>query len=81
MKWSIIFGVLMLIPLILTDSLYYGKLVIAPLNIVLYNVFSPHGANLYGIEPWTFYFSNLLLNFNLVLLASAASLPVMVSHI
>lgn len=78
LKWSIIFGVLLLIPLIVTDSLYYGKLVIAPLNIVLYNVFSSHGANLYGTEPWSFYFSNLLLNFNLALVASAASLPVMV---
>ena len=26
----------------------FGKLVIAPLNIVMYNVFSDHGANLYG---------------------------------
>lgn len=78
-KWSAIFGVLLLVPLIVTDTLYYGKLVIAPLNIVLYNVFSSHGANLYGTEPWTFYFSNLLLNFNLALIASAASLPVMVS--
>ena len=30
------------------DSYYYGKLVIAPLNIVLYNVFTPHGPDLYG---------------------------------
>lgn len=30
------------------DHLYYGKIVIAPLNIVLYNVFSEHGADLYG---------------------------------
>lgn len=30
------------------DSYYYGKLVVAPLNIVLYNVFTPHGPDLYG---------------------------------
>ena len=35
-------------PLSQIDSYYYGGLVIAPLNIVLYNVFSSHGANLYG---------------------------------
>lgn len=31
------------------DSYFYGKLVIAPLNILLYNVFTPHGPDLYGI--------------------------------
>lgn len=30
------------------DSYYYGKLVVTPLNIVLYNVFTPHGPDLYG---------------------------------
>lgn len=30
------------------DSYFYGKLVIAPLNILLYNVFTPHGPDLYG---------------------------------
>ena len=60
------------------DSHHYGKLVIAPLNIVLYNVFSSHGANLYGSEPWTFYFLNLALNFNIALIASAAALPAMI---
>lgn len=80
-KWSVMFGVLLAVPLIVTDTLYYGKIVIAPLNIVLYNVFSSHGANLYGTEPWTFYFLNLTLNFNLALISSAASLPVLVSHL
>ena len=31
------------------DYHYYGKLVIAPLNIVLYNVFTDHGPDLYGM--------------------------------
>ena len=30
------------------DSHYYGGVVIAPLNIVLYNVFSDHGPDIYG---------------------------------
>lgn len=30
------------------DSKHFGKLVIAPLNIVLYNVFTSHGPDLYG---------------------------------
>lgn len=36
------------IPLVAVDSYFYGKLVIAPLNILLYNVFTPHGPDLYG---------------------------------
>lgn len=36
------------VPLMAVDSFFYGKLVIAPLNILLYNVFTPHGPDLYG---------------------------------
>ena len=35
----------------LIDTFYFGKLVIAPLNIMLYNVLSDHGPDLYG-EWW-----------------------------
>ena len=34
--------------MIAIDQQYYGKLVVAPLNIVLYNVFSEHGPDIYG---------------------------------
>lgn len=37
------------VPLVAVDSYFYGKLVIAPLNILLYNVFTPHGPDLYGM--------------------------------
>ena len=30
------------------DSIYYGKFVCTPLNIILYNVFGKGGPNLYG---------------------------------
>ncbi|XP_064424785.1 alpha-1,2-mannosyltransferase ALG9 isoform X2 [Latimeria chalumnae] len=46
-KWSLIALGLFLVPLVCVDSYYYGKLVIAPMNIVLYNVFTPHGPDLY----------------------------------
>lgn len=59
------FKILCQIPLIAIDSSYYGKLVIAPLNIVKYNVFTNHGPDLYGVEPWYFYFLNCFLNFNI----------------
>ena len=53
---------------VLCDSHYYGKPVLASLNIVLYNVFTPHGPDLYGTEPAQFYLLNGFLNFNLVFL-------------
>ena len=65
LKWSMISTVAILIPQILIDSHYYGKLVIAPFNIVKYNVFSSHGPDLFGTEPWTYYLLNGLVNFNI----------------
>lgn len=45
-------------------------------NIVKYNVFSKGGGpELYGTEPWTFYFKNLALNFNLWFLLALVALP------
>lgn len=68
------------VPLIIVDSYYYGRLVIAPLNAVLYNVFNSHGGpELYGVEGAAFYLINLSLNFNLALIASLFSLPMLVS--
>merc|ERR1711962_1606859 len=76
--WAFCIGVAILIPLVAIDSHYYGKTVLAPLNIVLYNVFGGGGPDLYGVEPWTFYFINGLLNFNIVFIMALVSLPVCV---
>lgn len=64
--WSMVSGVTVSLPMIAIDSNYFGKLTIAPLNIVLYNVFTSHGPNLYGTEPWSFYFINGFLNYNII---------------
>ncbi|XP_063111812.1 alpha-1,2-mannosyltransferase ALG9 isoform X2 [Cavia porcellus] len=45
--WSLVSLILFLVPVVVIDSYYYGKLVIAPLNILLYNVFTSHGPDLY----------------------------------
>jgi len=58
-------GLLVCAPMLLVDSYFYGAAVLAPLNIVRYNVLSG-GSELYGTEPWHFYVLNLLLNWNLV---------------
>lgn len=63
----------------IVDSYYYGKLVVAPLNAILYNVFNSNGGpELYGVEGALYYPINLFLNFNLVLIASLASLPMLI---
>lgn len=50
------------------DSFFYREFTVAPLNAVLYNVFSTadRGPDIFGTEPWHYYIRNLLLNFNLV---------------
>lgn len=64
---SFVCGGVLAAALLTVDSYFYGKVVLAPLNIVLYNIFPVPGAgpNLYGVEPWTFYFTNLFLNCNI----------------
>lgn len=59
----------------LFDSSYYGKPTNAPLNIVWYNVFTGHGPDLYGTEPWHFYLVNGFLNFNVAFVLALAVLP------
>jgi alpha-1,2-mannosyltransferase len=50
-RWSLISVVTILLPQVAIDSMYYGKLVVAPLNIVKYNIFTDHGPDLYGKFP------------------------------
>ena len=48
MSWSVGSALVILGPMVYYDSTMFGKLVIAPLNIVLYNVVTSHGPDLYG---------------------------------
>ena len=78
--WCIFMGLIAFIILpSVVDSMYYGKPVSALLNIVKYNALGMgggrDGANLYGTEPWNFYIKNLALNFNLHMVTSLLSLP------
>ena len=65
-NWSVISAIGILTPQVMVDSYFYGKPVLASLNIVMYNVFTSHGPDLYGTEPATFYLINGILNFNIV---------------
>ncbi|CAG9782679.1 unnamed protein product [Diatraea saccharalis] len=72
-KWSVISLILILVPTVALDSWHYGRLVVAPWNIVAYNIFTEHGPDLYGVEPWTYYFVNGFLNFNIVWVLALSS--------
>ncbi|KAK6503636.1 mannosyltransferase [Arthrobotrys musiformis] len=76
LAWGVTMPLIVLISVIGVDSLAYRKLVFVPLNIVLYNVFggSERGPDLYGTEPWWYYFANLSLNFNAMAAVAFASI-------
>jgi alpha-1,2-mannosyltransferase len=63
------------------SSAFYRLPTLVPLNIVLYNVFSPphKGPNIYGTESWDFYLRNLLLNFHIFLPLALLSLPLFIA--
>ncbi|XP_069676625.1 alpha-1,2-mannosyltransferase ALG9 isoform X1 [Periplaneta americana] len=75
-QWSAISVVVILLPMVKLDSSYFGRWVVAPYNIVYYNVFTSHGPDLYGTEPFHFYFVNGFLNFNFVFIAALLT-PIM----
>ena len=64
---------------IAVDAFFYHKLVLVPLNIVLYNVFSGsgRGPNAFGTEPANFYIRNLLVNFNVWFVLAGLAVPVL----
>ncbi|ODV76686.1 glycosyltransferase family 22 protein [Suhomyces tanzawaensis NRRL Y-17324] len=52
----------------LIDSYFYSKILLVPLNIVFYNVFGGEGEGpeIFGVEPFSYYILNLLVNFNII---------------
>uniref|UniRef100_A0A915Q075 Mannosyltransferase n=1 Tax=Setaria digitata TaxID=48799 RepID=A0A915Q075_9BILA len=74
-NYALISGAAIIAALVIVDSYYFGHIVLAPLNIVLYNVFSPYGPNLYGVEDIKFYIKNLLLNWNIVVFLFPLAVP------
>uniref|UniRef100_A0A182VXH3 Mannosyltransferase n=1 Tax=Anopheles minimus TaxID=112268 RepID=A0A182VXH3_9DIPT len=71
-KNALFFGCLFGVPIVLIDSIYFGKFTVAALNIIHYNVFTSHGPDLYGVEPVMFYAKNLFLNHNITMMLSLA---------
>eukprot|EP00842_Homolaphlyctis_polyrhiza_P006270 jgi/Hompol1/6644/HPOL_000759-RA len=81
LEGSAIASVAILGPLLLIDRLFYKRWVVAPLNIVLYNILGgqDRGPSIYGTEPWHFYFANGLLNFNLAFPCALACFPLLIA--
>ncbi|CAK8689725.1 unnamed protein product [Clavelina lepadiformis] len=73
-KWCVIALLTMLVPCFAIDSFYYGKPVVACLNILWYNVFSKHGPDLYGTEPASYYLLNGILNFNVAFITGICAI-------
>ncbi|USW56630.1 Putative GPI mannosyltransferase [Septoria linicola] len=82
--WRVVDGVvrtLLVLGLqVAVDYYFYNKTVLVPLNIVLYNVFSSKGPELYGVEPWHFYLRNLFLNFHVWLVLALLSMPLLLAQ-
>ena len=73
--WTASFGLALCALSVSIDSFFYGRTLLAPLNIVLYNMAlsepqsgeRSEGQNLYGTEDWTFYAKNVGFNWNILL--------------
>ncbi len=63
------------------NTFFYKKVEFVAWNIVKYNVFaSTGGPDLYGTEPWPFYFKNLALNFNIWFVLALLALPLFLAQ-
>lgn len=62
--WGVFTVLACIVPTMIVDYAFYHKWFFAPINIALYNS-GTAGPNLYGVEPWHYYLSNLALNFNI----------------
>jgi len=75
---AVLAAALVAVPILFVDSLAYGRVVLVPLNTVLYNVLGRArgiGPELYGVEPPSYYLVSLLLAFSVVVPLALMALP------
>ena len=82
-RWlaAVLVAALVAAPMLLVDSLAYGRVVLVPLNTVLYNVMGRArgiGPELYGVEPPSYYLVSLLLAFSVVVPLALMALPAVI---
>ncbi len=74
--WALLGSAVSLIPQLVVDRVLYRRWIFAVANIVYYNALSSEtDSTLYGVEPWTYYAKNLLLNLNVMAVFAVAALP------
>ncbi|CAG9854954.1 unnamed protein product [Phyllotreta striolata] len=78
--WSALCALVILVPMVVVDSMLFGKITVAPFNIVKYNVFGGAGPNLYGTEPLSFYLFNGFVNFNIIWVLALLSPIALILH-
>jgi alpha-1,2-mannosyltransferase len=69
-------AVICLLPGFMVDFYYYRKLILPVANIISYNGFTSHGADIYGTEPWHYFIKNLALNFNFAWAVASLAIPI-----
>ncbi|KAH9908490.1 Alg9-like mannosyltransferase [Xylariomycetidae sp. FL2044] len=78
---GVVAGLLLIVGDAAINTFFYKKPAFVAWNIVKYNIFSSTGGpELYGTEPWTFYFRNLAINFNIWFVLALLSLPLFLLH-
>ncbi|ATY62235.1 alpha-1,2-mannosyltransferase (Alg9) [Cordyceps militaris] len=76
---GVVAGLILLFFDFLINLFFYKKMAVVSWNIVRYNIFSSTGGpDLYGTEPWTFYFKNLALNYNIWFVLALLALPLFI---
>lgn len=80
-NWSrnVLIASIISVPLLIIDTLAYGRITLVPLNIIKYNILSSArgaGPELYGVEPWYYYLLNLSIQFGPALLLALLSIPI-----
>ncbi|CAH8624925.1 unnamed protein product [Heterobilharzia americana] len=79
-KSALVWLLLITFPLVAVDSFYFGRFVLAPINILRYNLFpydkqqTGSASQLYGVEPISFYLKNYILNQNIMCILALLSL-------
>lgn len=76
---GVVAGVVVGLPVAAFDALAYGRLTSPLWNVFRYNA-TEGGDELYGVEPWTFYAKNLLLNANVGFLLFLGLVPIVAAR-
>ncbi|VDM02795.1 unnamed protein product [Schistocephalus solidus] len=79
--YTIFWAAIIIPPIVVVDSYYYGKFVFPTWNIISYNALSAIGgrslSQLYGTEPLMYYVKNYLLNYNIAFVVNLIDVALM----